>query len=84
MVTLNGTTEIISIAKGMLNIDRPNEEMTDYEIQQVLRIYGDNAPGTRWEDGKIVMGRIGFELMLFLAITEFPRWYERHELSQWN
>jgi len=78
------TAGIIDTIKAELGIDKPNEEMTDDEIQQTLRYVGDRAPDTEWGDGKPILGRIGIEVMIFLAIMEFPWWYERWNLSQWN
>lgn len=79
---LSGTDELIEDIKALLGIDKPNGAMTDLEIREVTRYIGDRAPDTVWIDGKPQHGRQGIEIMLFLALTEFPEFYQRHELSQ--
>lgn len=84
MTSPDKTAGIIDTIKAELGIDKPNEEMSDNEIQQTLRYIGDRAPDTEWDKGKPTLGKMGIEVMIFLAIMEFPEWYEEQDLSQWN
>lgn len=74
----------VETAKAACHIDKPNSEMTDDEIATVCKWIGQFAPDTMWADGKPVFGRIGIETMVFITLTEFPEFYERWGLSQWN
>lgn len=78
--TYQGAFELLETIKAQYGIDKPNDEMTDDEIRQVIRFVGDRAPDTAWIDGKPQHGRQGIEVMLFLALTEFPDFYVRYEL----
>lgn len=74
----------IELAKRVCGISIPNDEMSDEEIRTVCKWVAQEAPDTVWADGKPVFGRMGVGVMLFLAITEFPEFYEEHGLSQFN
>jgi hypothetical protein len=74
----------VGVAKDACGIHVPNSEMTDDQIVKVVRWVGEHAPDTRWEDGKPVIGRRGIEAMLTMTVVEFPEFYEKHGLSQWN
>lgn len=73
---------IIEITKAQHDIRKPNPEMTDEEIAKIMRHLGSGAPDTTWIDGKPVLGRMGYGVMLSLALYEFPEFYARHGLSQ--
>lgn len=77
-------SEIIAAAKKANNIAKPNSRMKDTEIREVARWAALSTPGTFWNDGKMIFGRVGIELMLFLTLMAFPRFYKRHGLSQFN
>ena len=78
------TDTIIDIVKAHLGINNPKSEMTDKEIAEVMRYLATPAPDTIWVDDEPVFGRVGVNLMLSLALYEFPEFYERHELAQFN
>lgn len=78
------TSEVVSKAKEACGITKPNSEMTDEEIRTVIRWVVQSLPDTSWSNGKAVFGRIGIGLMLFLTLVEFPEFYMRYGLSQFN
>ena len=78
------TSEVIEIAKISYGIDKPNSSMTDAEIKTVIRLAAHNTPGTCFEEGKLVFSLVGIGVMLFLTLMEFPDFYNRHGLSQFN
>jgi hypothetical protein len=78
------TSDIIEQAKKACGIAKPNSEMTDDEIRAVVRSVAQDAPDTTWKVGKPIFGLVGIGLMLFLGLSEFPEFYMRYELSQFN
>ncbi|GAI54105.1 unnamed protein product [marine sediment metagenome] len=74
----------VSLAKKICHIDKPNGEMTDEEIAIVCNWFAGWAPDTRRVDGELVIGVKGTGIMLFLALSEFPLFYQKHGLSQVN
>ena len=77
-------TELIVGAKEMLGIEKPDSEMADWEIANVMKLLAQGAPDNIWVDNKVVYGRLGISAMLSLALYEFPDFYIRHGLSQVN
>lgn len=77
-------SEIIVTAKKANSITKPNSKMTNAEIRKVVQWAAQGTPGTYWNDDKLVFGRVGIDLLLFLTIAEFPKFYVRYELSQFN
>jgi hypothetical protein len=55
--------------------------MGDNEIARVCRWIGEHAPGSRAVDGKIAISADGFDAMIFITMTEFPKFYEEHKLA---
>jgi hypothetical protein len=78
------TSDIVEQAKKACSIAKPNSEMTDDEIRAVVRLVAEGTPDTTWEGGKVKFGLVGIGLMLFLSLSEFPEFYMRYELSQFN
>ena len=78
------TSDIIEQAKRTCGISKPNSEMTDDEIREVVRLVAQGTPDTTWEGGKLKLGLVGIGLMLFLSLSEFPDFYMRYGLSQLN
>ena len=76
--------EIVAVAKRVCCITKPNSEMTDDEIRAVAHWIWGQLPDTSWKDGKLVPGKAGIDLMLFVAMSEFPEFYQRYRLSQFN
>ncbi len=78
------SSDMVNMAKGVCRITTPNEEMTDKEIAEVCRYLGSLAPDAYCVDGTPFYGRIGVSTMLSIALYEFPDFYDRHQLSQYN
>ena len=79
------TSDIIDWVKASCGIAKPNSKMMDEDIRMVMRWVGIHADDTRVdENGKPVLGRHGIELMLALTLLEFPEFYSRYELAQFN
>lgn len=78
------TSSAVDAAKQYLGIGKLNAEMTDEEIRTVCKWIGEKAPDTVWAGDKPVFGRMGISAMLFIALTEFPEFYEKYRLSQFN
>lgn len=55
--------------------------MSDEETAKVCRSIGERAPGSGLIDGKQVISVDGFDAMIFVAITEFPKFYEKYNLA---
>ena len=81
---VDSTDTILHAAKLACGIHKPNKDMVDSEIAAVCRWIGSQAPDTVWVEGKPIIRRIGLDLMLSMAILQFPDFYRRHELSQPN
>lgn len=78
------TNTIVDTIKNTLGISKPNHEMSDDEIAEVMRTIGFQAPDTSVIDGEATIGKMGISAMLSLTLLEFPEFYERHELYQIN
>ena len=77
--------EIVNWGKANLNIIKLNSDMTDEDIRRVIRWIGMCAVDTVFVDGdKPILRRIGIGLMLSVTLLEFPEFYVRYELSQFN
>jgi len=74
----------VDVARSVMGIDRPIEQMDEDDIRAVCVWIGARAPDTMVVNGKVVLGKIGIGVMLFIAILEFPRFYEKYELWQRN
>ncbi len=78
------TDSVVCVARIALDISTPTEELTDEEIRRICKWIGERAPDTITIDNKKMLGRMGIDAMLFIALTEFPEFYERYELAQFN
>ena len=77
--------QLLDWGKANLNIIKLNSDMTDEDIRRVIRWIGMCSYGTIFIDGdKPRLGRIGIGLMLSVTLMEFPEFYMRYELSQFN
>jgi len=76
--------ELVKQAKVACHIIKPNDQMTDDEIRTVIRALAECTHDTTWVDGQLVFGKNAIDLMLFIALTEFPWFYEKYELSQFH
>ena len=78
------TEELIDWAIAQLNIMKPRDQLNDGEIRQLVRWVGMCAVDAILVDGNPIPGRIGIGLMLTITLLEFPQFYQRHELAQFN
>ena len=76
--------ELIILAKEACSITKLNSEMTDDEIRATIYWIFERLPDTTWKDGKMVPGKAGINLMLFVTMSEFPEFYQKYGLSQFN
>ena len=77
--------QLLNWAKANLNIIKLNSDMTDDDIRRAIRWVGMCAVDTIFIDGdKPRIGRHGIGLMLSVTLMEFPEFYIRYELSQFN
>jgi len=78
-------SQLIDWAKANLNIIKLNSDMTDGDIRRVIRWVGMCAVDTVFVDGdKPILRRIGIGMILSVTLLEFPEYYSRHELAQFN
>ncbi len=77
--------EIVDWGKANLNIIKLNSDMNDGDIRKVIRWIGMCAVDTIFVNGdKPILRRIGIGMMLSVTLLEFPEFYMRYELSQFN
>ena len=77
--------ELVLWAKANLNIIKLDEDLTEREIKRVVRWIGDCSVDTIYIDGEITRpGRIAINNMLFVTLMEFPAYFMKHELAQFN
>lgn len=73
-------SEIIQIAKEACNIIYANDQMNDDEIATVMRWIGAQISAKN----ESVRDRDRIDIMLFVTLMEFPEFYARKELCQFN
>ena len=79
------SNQIVNWGKANLNIIKLNNDMTDEDVRRVMRWIGECSYDTIFVDGdKPKIGRHGIGLMLSITLIEFPEFYMRYELSQFN
>ena len=79
------TWELVGRAQLNLQITKPKEALTYAEIRNIMRWIGMYAVDTIYlGEDKPVLGRIGIGLMLTVTLLEFPEYYMKYELSQFN
>jgi hypothetical protein len=78
-------SEWVEWAKEELNIAKPNTDMDEDEIKQVIRLLGTYTIDSVFTiDGEFRITRDGINLMLLIVMMEFPWHYEKYELSHQN
>ena len=77
-------SELVKQVKLACYILKPNIQMNDDEIRTVIRTLAECTHDISWIDGQLVFGKRAIELMLFIALAEFPWFYEKYELNQFN
>ena len=76
---------VVESFKDMLQIDKPNSEMTDEEIKEVCRAIGELSPDTTYgDDGEIIFGNQGIDFMIQVCLYQFPMYWEKYNLAQFN
>jgi hypothetical protein len=79
------TWELVGWAQLNLKIVKPKEDLTYAEIRNIMRWIGMNTMDTIYlGEDKPTYGRIGIGLMLTVTLIEFPEYYMKYELSQFN
>ena len=77
--------QLLNWAKANLNIIKRNSDMTEDDIRRAVRWIGECSYDTIFIDGdKPRIGRVGIGLMLTVTLMEFPQFYIKYELSQFN
>ena len=78
-------SQLTDWAKANLNITTLDNEMTDEDIRQIVNWIGICSIDTIFVDGdKPILRRIGIGMMLTVTLLEFPEFYSRYELAQFN
>ena len=79
------TWTLVDWAQANLKIMKSKEAVTNAEIREIMRWIGMCSVDTIFLDGdKPVLGRIGIGVMLTVTLLEFPDYYIKYELSQFN
>ena len=77
--------ELIEQAMDDLGIDKAKDELVDADIKKVMHYIGMCAVDTDLSDpDNPKIGHIGIGLMLTVTLLEFPEYYVKYELSQFN
>ena len=77
--------ELVGWGLANLRIKKPEGPLPDKLIREVIRWVGICAVDTIFVGGdKPILGRIGIGLMLTVTLLEFPEYYVKYELSQFN
>ena len=77
--------ELVTWAAASLNIMTPSEHLSEPEIRRIMRWIGWCSVDTIYIDGEVArLGRIGISNMLFVTLMEFPAYYMKYELAQFN
>ena len=78
------TGDVIEAAKAYYGITSPNDAMTDEEIRKVVKITARKMSTRLYEHGPLVYRTAVTDMMLFLTLMEFPEFYKKYELVQYN
>ena len=77
--------ELVDWGLANLRIKKPEGTLSDKHIREVIRWVGICAVDTIFTgENKPILGRIGIGLMLTVTLLEFPEYYMKYELSQFN
>jgi hypothetical protein len=75
------TDDLVSMGKVACYVETPTDEMSDDEIRRVVRWIATSLVKV---EGDILLDRAAVELMLFIAVSEFPEFFTRYGLAQYN
>jgi len=77
--------ELVGWGLANLRLQKPKEALKEDEIREVIRWVGICAVDTIFVGGdKPIIRRIGISLMLTVTLLEFPEYYMKYELAQFN
>jgi|GEM_PF-2363472 len=77
--------ELIDWAMAQLKLYKAREELTDHDISQLMQWIGICAGDTIiTQDDFPWIRRIGTGLMLSVTLLEFPEYFVKYELAQFN
>ena len=77
--------ELLEWAMYGTNLCKSKDILTDHDIAKLMRWIGGCAADTVvTQDGTVYIRRLGIGLMLTMTLLEFPEYYAKHELSQFN
>jgi hypothetical protein len=76
---------LVESMKNILEIDKPNSEMSDAEIRAVAREIGQLSEDTTFSEvGEPIFGHKGIDWMITTVLYCFPDYWERYGLAQFN
>ncbi len=78
------TGDLVRKAKKVHHMTKPNSELDDGEIGKLMRWIGRATDSVFTSPSGSTIGERGIALMLFVALQEFPEFYQRRELAQFN
>jgi len=78
------TARLIELAMYDNNITKSRTELNDNDIREIMCWVGMCAVDTMLLEDKPLIGRIGIGLMVTVTLLEFPGYYIKHGLSQFN
>jgi len=76
---------LVDMAMYDLGIDTPKEELVDADIKKIMHyigVWATNVETPALDNPRISLFGVG--LMLSVTLLEFPEYYERFELAQFN
>jgi len=77
--------ELLEWAVNGTNLCKSRHDLTDREIAKLMRWIGGCAADTVvTQDGIFYIRRMGIGLMLTMTLLEFPEYYVKYELAQFN
>ena len=77
--------ELVGWGLANLRIRKPEGTLPDELIREVIRWVGICSVDTIFTgENKPILGRIGIGLMLTVTLLEFPEYYMKYELAQFN
>lgn len=74
-------TDLVDVVCSLCGIPSFRLSMGNEEIAKVCKWIGEHAPGSRFIDGKMAISADGFDAMIFITMTEFPAFFEEHQLA---
>ena len=76
--------ELVALAKEKLDITNHNGLLDEEDIREICKWVATLAPDAIEVNGELTFGKTGIGMLLFVSLSEFPRFYEKYELSQPN